>query len=150
MSHKFMLSIKQSSLDLQREGKKPVVGKRYFAGTLEEMIMDYHLKQMSLAEKRKELDTRKVFADFLRGLVECDPNKRWTPTQAAQHPFLTGEPFDGPFKPLPERPHTPVAERLVMEHRVGSGHWFGACLSPQVSNFILDCAFEMTCNYLLS
>jgi hypothetical protein len=27
------------------------------------------------------LDTRKVFADFLRGLVECDPNKRWTPTQ---------------------------------------------------------------------
>jgi serine/threonine protein kinase len=82
MSHKFMLLIKQSSpLDLQREGKKPVEGKRYFAGTLEEMIMDYHLKQMSLAEKRKELDTRKVFADFLRGLVECDPNKRWTPTQ---------------------------------------------------------------------
>jgi hypothetical protein len=57
MSHKFMLSIKQSSpLDLQREGKKPVVGKRYFAGTLEEMIMDYHLKQMSLVEKRKGLD----------------------------------------------------------------------------------------------
>jgi hypothetical protein len=56
MSHKFMLSIKQSSLDLQREGKKPVVGKRYFAGTLEEMIMDYHLKQMSLAEKRKGPD----------------------------------------------------------------------------------------------
>jgi dual specificity protein kinase YAK1 len=113
MSHKFMLLIKQSSpLDLQREGKKPVVGKRYFAGTLEEMIMDYHLKQMSLAEKRKELDTRKVFADFLRGLVECDPNKRWTPTQAAQHPFLTGEPFDGPFKPLPERPHTVSAQVL--------------------------------------
>jgi dual specificity protein kinase YAK1 len=82
MSHKFMLSIKQSSpLDLQREGQKPVVGKRYFAGTIEEMIMDYPLKQMSLVEKRKELDTRKVFADFLRGLVECDPNKRWTPTQ---------------------------------------------------------------------
>jgi hypothetical protein len=38
----------------------------------------------------------------------------------------------------------PVGDRLVMEHRVGSGHWFGACLSPQVSNFILDCAFEMT------
>ncbi|KAH8969598.1 hypothetical protein BDL97_02G041900 [Sphagnum fallax] len=120
-----------------REGKKPVVGKRYFAGTLEEMIMDYHLKQMSLVEKRKELDTRKVFADFLRGLVECDPNKRWTPTQAAQHPFLTGEPFDGPFKPLPERPHTPVGDRLVMEHRVGSGHWFGAGLSPQVGNLTL-------------
>jgi hypothetical protein len=26
--------------------------------------------------------------------------------QAAQHPFLTGEPFDGPFKPQPEIPRT--------------------------------------------
>ncbi|CAM6042723.1 unnamed protein product [Sphagnum compactum] len=121
-----------------REGKKPVVGKRYFAGTLEEMIMDYHLKQIAEGvDIYAELDTRKVFADFLRGLVECDPNKRWTPTQAAQHPFLTGEPFDGPFKPLPERPHTPVGDRLVMEHRAGSGHWFGACLSPKVGNLTL-------------
>jgi hypothetical protein len=57
MSHKFMLSIKQSSpLDLQREGQKPVLGKRYFEGTIEEMIMDYPLKQMSLVEKRKGLD----------------------------------------------------------------------------------------------
>jgi dual specificity protein kinase YAK1 len=38
-----------------REGKKPVIGKRYFAGTLEEMIMDYHLKQMSIAEEKKGL-----------------------------------------------------------------------------------------------
>jgi hypothetical protein len=28
-----------------------------------------------------ELEARKIFADFLRGLVECDPNKRWTPSQ---------------------------------------------------------------------
>jgi hypothetical protein len=55
--------------------------------------------------------------------------------QAAQHPFLTGEPFDGPFKPQPEIPRTPVSEGLAMEHRVGSGHWFGAGLSPQVSMF---------------
>jgi dual specificity protein kinase YAK1 len=91
--------------DLQREGKKPAIGKRYFAGTLEEMIMDYHQKQMSIAERNKDLEARKVFADFLRGLIECDPNKRWTPSQAAQHPFLTGEQFDGPFKPLPEKSH---------------------------------------------
>ncbi|CAK9227367.1 unnamed protein product [Sphagnum jensenii] len=120
-----------------REGKKPVIGKRYFAGTLEEMIMDYHLKQMSIAEEKKELEARTIFADFLRGLVECDPNKRWTPSQAAQHPFLTGEPFDGPFKPQPEIPRTPVSEGLAMEHRVGSGHWFGAGLSPQVGNLSL-------------
>jgi hypothetical protein len=44
-----------SPFDLQREGKKPVIGKRYFAGTLEEMIMDYHLKQMSIAEEKKGL-----------------------------------------------------------------------------------------------
>ncbi|KAH9574806.1 hypothetical protein CY35_01G078600 [Sphagnum magellanicum] len=120
-----------------REGKKPAIGKRYFAGTLEEMIMDYHQKQMSIAERNKDLEARKVFADFLRGLIECDPTKRWTPSQAAQHPFLTGEQFDGPFKPLPEKSHMPVREGLVMEHRVGSGHWFGAGLSPQVGNLSL-------------
>ncbi len=37
----------------------------------------------------------------------------------------------------------PVREGLVMEHRVGSGHWFGAGLSPQVSMLLLDYAFEM-------
>lgn len=43
--------------DLQREGKKPAIGKRYFAGTLEEMIMDYHQKQMSIGERNKGLNT---------------------------------------------------------------------------------------------
>jgi hypothetical protein len=33
--------------------------------------------------------------------------------QAAQHPFLTGEPFDGPFKPQPEIPRTVSAYNLV-------------------------------------
>jgi hypothetical protein len=42
---------------LQREGKKPAIGKRYFAGTLEEMIMDYHQKQMSIGERNKGLNT---------------------------------------------------------------------------------------------
>jgi hypothetical protein len=33
--------------------------------------------------------------------------------QAAQHPFLTGEPFDGPFKPQPEIPRTVSAYNIV-------------------------------------
>lgn len=37
--------------------------------------------------------------DFIQGLLNQDPIRRWTPHQIRNHPFLTGEPFTGPFKP---------------------------------------------------
>jgi hypothetical protein len=45
---------------------------------------------------------REAFTDFLLGLLDPDPTTRWTPRQAARHPFLTGEPFRGPFQPQPD------------------------------------------------
>lgn len=37
--------------------------------------------------------------DFLQGLLELNPLKRWTPQQARYHPFVTGQPFIEPYNP---------------------------------------------------
>lgn len=47
----------------------------------------------------KELAHRRCFLDFLRGCLRINPMERWSPAQAAQHPFITGKPFTGPFTP---------------------------------------------------
>jgi dual specificity protein kinase YAK1 len=39
----------------------------------------------------KERLRRSCFTDFLLGVLELDPALRWTPRQAVQHPFMTGE-----------------------------------------------------------
>ncbi|KAI8371841.1 kinase-like domain-containing protein [Blakeslea trispora] len=57
----------------------------------------YGMKQES--ERKKELETRLCFLDFLYGVLELNPLKRWTPLQALQHPFITQKPFTGPFVP---------------------------------------------------
>jgi hypothetical protein len=36
----------------------------------------------------------------LQGLLNLNHFERWSPQQAKQHPFITGEPFTGPFTPL--------------------------------------------------
>ena len=54
---------------------------------------------MDEAEKNAERLSRLAFVDFLRGLLNTDPASRWTPEQAACHPFITEEPFTGEFIP---------------------------------------------------
>ncbi|KAJ2867788.1 dual specificity protein kinase yak1 [Coemansia aciculifera] len=75
--------------------------KRYFnATTLEELITTYPLRRrMSEAEQQREYQSRFALIDFLRGLLHLDPDKRWSPQQAAMHPFITGEPSVGTFVP---------------------------------------------------
>jgi hypothetical protein len=50
-------------------------------------------------EKKKEEQNRLAFIDFLKGLLNLNHFERWSPQQAKQHPFITGEPFLGPFVP---------------------------------------------------
>jgi hypothetical protein len=38
----------------------------------------------------------------MQGILQIDPEKRWTPWQALQHPFMTDQPFMGSFTPPPE------------------------------------------------
>ncbi|XP_077244716.1 dual specificity protein kinase YAK1 homolog isoform X2 [Tasmannia lanceolata] len=119
-----------------RESKKPVVGKRYFDYVgLKEIVANYpHRRNFPDEEISKENLTRLALIDFLRGLVEFDPVKRWSPLQAMQHPFVTGEPFTCPYKPPPKTPRKAVSQNIMVEdHNPGGGHWFVAGLSPQVA-----------------
>lgn len=56
---------------------------------------------MTQEQKTAELELRRCFLDFLYGLFNMDPKKRWTPTQAAKHPFITGEEFTELYVPEP-------------------------------------------------
>ena len=44
---------------------------------------------------------RLAFIDFVQGLLNLDPEQRWTPQQARLHPFVLGEPLLAPFVPPP-------------------------------------------------
>lgn len=81
--------------------------KRYFqATTLPDIIRTYPLARKSgkPADVQKEMANRNSFVDFVTGLLQMDPTKRWTPQQAKLHPFITGEKLTAPFKP----PASPV------------------------------------------
>ncbi|KAJ6858509.1 dual specificity protein kinase YAK1 [Populus alba x Populus x berolinensis] len=114
------------------ELKKPSIGKEYFHHmNLEAIVTNYpYRKNLPEEDIKKESQIRLALIDFLRGLVEFDPAKRWSPFQASKHPFVTGEPFMCPFKPPPETPRMPVAQNIKVDHHPGGGHWFAAGLSP--------------------
>lgn len=117
-----------------RELKKPSIGKEYFNHmNLEAIVSSYpYRKNLAKEDIFKESQIRLALVDFLRGLVEFDPAKRWSPFQASKHPFVTGEPFTCPYKPLPETPRVPVAQNVRVDHHPGGGHWFAAGLSPNI------------------
>ncbi|XVF06800.1 hypothetical protein REPUB_Repub06bG0081800 [Reevesia pubescens] len=117
-----------------RELKKPLIGKEYFNHkNLEAIVTDYpYRKNLPKEDIIKEGQIRLALIDFLRGLVEFDPAKRWSPFQASKHPFVTGEPFTCTYRPPPETPHLPVAQNIKVDHHPGGGHWFAAGLSPNI------------------
>ncbi|KAJ2791642.1 dual specificity protein kinase yak1 [Coemansia linderi] len=91
-------SLIQYSQEQNVEIKPP---KRYYtATTLEELITTYPLRRrMPEADQQREYQSRFALIDFLRGVLNIDPDKRWSPQQASLHPFITGEPFVGTFVP---------------------------------------------------
>uniref|UniRef100_A0A2P2JKC4 Uncharacterized protein LOC8284284 isoform X2 n=2 Tax=Rhizophora mucronata TaxID=61149 RepID=A0A2P2JKC4_RHIMU len=117
-----------------RELKKPSIGKEYFHHmNLEAIVRNYpYRKNLPQEDIIKESQIRLALIDFLRGLVEFDPAKRWSPLQASKHPFVTGEPFTCPYKPPPETPRMPVTQNVKVDHHPGGGHWFAAGLSPNI------------------
>ncbi|KAJ2671626.1 dual specificity protein kinase yak1, partial [Coemansia sp. RSA 1285] len=75
--------------------------KRYFAATtLDELITTYPVRRrLTDTEQQREYQSRIALIDFLRGLLQLDPAKRWSPQQASMHPFITGDPLIRPFVP---------------------------------------------------
>lgn len=119
-----------------RESRKPVIGKQYYNFVkLEDIIANYpYKKNLPEEEISRENRTRLALVDFLRGLVQFDPEKRWSPLQASLHPFVTGEPFLCPYRPPQEVPQIPVIHTVAVSHNPVEGHWLAAGLSPQVLN----------------
>lgn len=62
---------------------------------------------------------RRAFINFVEGLLNLDPIKRWSPQQAAKHPFITGEKYTGPFEPpsLPAKRTTTAAAEIKPESK---------------------------------
>ncbi|KAL6552905.1 hypothetical protein OROGR_006747 [Orobanche gracilis] len=118
-----------------RESKRPSIGKEYFNHmNLETIVTKYpYRKELAEDDIVKESQIRLALIDFLRGLVEFDPAKRWSPLQASKHPFVTGEPYMCPYKPAPETPIMPVFQNIKVDHHPAGGHWFAAGLSPNIS-----------------
>ncbi|WVZ74036.1 hypothetical protein U9M48_022266 [Paspalum notatum var. saurae] len=117
-----------------RESKKPEVGKWYFpCERLDKIIYKYPWKELTNLPESEKADCL-ALVDFLRGLFEFDPNKRWSPLQASYHPFITGEAFTGPYEPAQVTPRIPVGRAAVVDHNPGGGHLLGAGLSPQVGS----------------
>lgn len=48
-----------------------------------------HLPYIDEASEAAEMEDRKAFVDFLKGLLHWDGEKRLSPTAALQHPFIT-------------------------------------------------------------
>uniref|UniRef100_A0A804RKY3 Protein kinase domain-containing protein n=1 Tax=Zea mays TaxID=4577 RepID=A0A804RKY3_MAIZE len=113
-----------------RDSKRQKMGKWYFPHLkLDRLICTYPWNNSELAETEKT--DRLGLVDFLKGLLEFDPNKRWSPLQALHHPFITGESFTGPYEPIPETARIPVARAAAIDHNPGGGHWLHSGLSPQ-------------------
>ncbi|KAG8890425.1 dual specificity protein kinase yak1 [Tulasnella sp. 332] len=111
--HWRLKSIEQYSRD-RNENEQP--GKKYFAHSkLPEIIKSAPLQKSSSkngadvdkacsadqAYPPAEMQHRAAFIDFVSGLLNLNPEERWTPQQARLHPFITGEKFVKPFLPPP-------------------------------------------------
>jgi serine/threonine protein kinase len=59
---------------------------------------------------------RECFVSLLAGLLCLDPAERFTPAQAARHPFCTGEPWDGSWRP----PRRSLSALLVHDDALAS------------------------------
>ena len=105
-------------------GTRPAPDRRYVPySSLEEFAAKVPMKtgyapgDTSPAAEQKEI--RRAYVSFLRGLLEIDPRKRWTPEQARMHPFLTEAPMaslgpQGFVPPSPQMGMEVVRERMLV------------------------------------
>ncbi|KAJ1953232.1 dual specificity protein kinase yak1, partial [Dispira parvispora] len=102
-------SMEQYSRETQRT-EQP--SKTYVKGSsVEEIINSLPLppKLRTATEIEQERTRRAALVDFISGLLNLNPLKRWTPQQARLHPFITGDNFTGPFSPPVNLPRHPAS-----------------------------------------
>ncbi|RKP38959.1 kinase-like protein, partial [Dimargaris cristalligena] len=84
----------------RENNRKEVPSKKYIKGaTIAEIVNLYPFspKVRTAVEIDHDKLRRVALIDFIQGLLNLDPLERWTPQQARLHPFITGEPYLGPF-----------------------------------------------------
>mmetsp|Transcript_23393 Transcript_23393/g.61444 ORF Transcript_23393/g.61444 Transcript_23393/m.61444 type:complete len:1064 (-) Transcript_23393:298-3489(-) len=100
------------------EHKKDPTPKKYFDfKSLEQLIQLVPFKQnLDRRARMEEQERRRCFLQFLQGLLKLDPEDRWTPTQARNHPFILMMPHDPQFQPVPdpspEEPQRPRSSKV--------------------------------------
>lgn len=121
LRQRFLLRTRQQYEEVT--GHPAPAGKQYFQhSALADIISAYPFRSgLSDEDVGRERRLRECFTDFLLGVLDVNPSTRWTPRQAAQHPFITGERFTGPFQPLPDPSTSPaVATPVASSSRPGS------------------------------
>lgn len=71
----------------------------------------------------------------VQGILQIDPENRWTPWQALQHPFITDQPFMGTFTPPQEpREFAPHAHHPpATQHNQRPTHNFPSSMQTGIS-----------------
>ncbi|KAJ6233311.1 homeodomain interacting protein kinase [Anaeramoeba flamelloides] len=95
-------SIEQFSIENQIRATER---RKYFNDTtLTDIILKApYRKKLQKLEIQKEIRDRTTLLHFLIGVLQIDPDRRWTPKEAMQHPFITGEDFHPNFRPKQTR-----------------------------------------------
>eukprot|EP00927_Polykrikos_kofoidii_P048501 TRINITY_DN42777_c0_g1_i1.p1 TRINITY_DN42777_c0_g1~~TRINITY_DN42777_c0_g1_i1.p1 ORF type:complete len:933 (+),score=129.28 TRINITY_DN42777_c0_g1_i1:71-2869(+) len=94
----------------KEQRQKAPISKKYFNfKSLEEMIEIVPFKQTLTPQQQTEEGQRRLcLLQFLRGALQLNPAKRWTPKQAALSPFVLGTCYDANFQPPLDDPEPPV------------------------------------------
>lgn len=87
--------------------------KRFFTQrNLRDIIMQYPMRTST--PQTEEFSLRESFIDLLNGMLKVDPRERWSPAEAKQHPFLSGEPLPNGQPWIPSTRHRrPIRSRPV-------------------------------------
>ncbi|KAH9256318.1 hypothetical protein BASA81_005539 [Batrachochytrium salamandrivorans] len=85
--------------------------------TLDGVILRCEDKRRPKTERVVDLDTKDLecLVDFCQGVLQMDPNVRWTALQAKQHPLVSHRKFTGPFVPDLEEEEEEVTSQMEDE-----------------------------------
>jgi len=123
------------------ELKKVPPSKKYFNFIdLPSMVDCIPIRQNLEADLLKyEQDRRRSFLQFLEGILNLNPEERWTPKQALGHPLIASEksPYDPNFAPPRDEEPRSQTPQLDSHDQAGSGanhgEWSSAPSAPSVS-----------------
>ena len=146
----------KSQAEFEREnGVRLDPDKRYVPYTsLDDMLAHVRLNtgysHAEISPAASPAEIRRSFLDFLKGVLQLDPSRRWTPAQALQHPFLTEQPLgNAPFVPPP--PARPPRKNAPPSRKNGGGSGGGG--NNTFGSFLRGTTAEMYrryCDFMVS